>query len=189
MRRLIFFNSVSIDGYFCDKNGDMRWAHRPDTVNDTEWNAFVAGNAKGGGELLFGRVTFEMMAGYWPTPMAARDNAVVAERMNSLPKMVFSRKMKRADWTNTRLVKGDMVDAVRRMKNEDGIDMVVLGSGTLVAQLAQENLIDEYQIAVIPVVLGAGRTLFEGLTRAPKLSLVSSRTFRNGNVVLVYKPA
>jgi dihydrofolate reductase len=189
MRRLTVFNLVSIDGYFCDNAGDMSWAHRAQNIQDPEWSAFVAGNAKGGGELLFGRVTYDMMPAYWPTPMAAQANGVVAERMNNGRKIVFSRKMKEATWSNTTLVKGDMCREVRRMRNEDGVGMAVLGSGTLVAQLAQEDLVDEYQLAVIPVVLGAGRSLFEGVTNAPKLVLAASRAFKNGNVLLTYGPA
>jgi dihydrofolate reductase len=80
MRGLIVFNHVSLDGYFVDKKGDMRWAHK----QDPEWNEFVAANARGGGVLLFGRVTYEMMASYWPTPMAAQNSPAVAEHMNNL---------------------------------------------------------------------------------------------------------
>ena len=111
MRKLAAFIQVSLDGYFADVDGDIGWAHKdPD---DAEWNAFVADNAKGGGQLLFGRITYELMASYWPTPLAAANNPVVAERMNSLPKIVFSRTLDEASWHNTQLVKGDLVAEVR----------------------------------------------------------------------------
>jgi dihydrofolate reductase len=184
MSRVIVFNSVTVDGYFVDSRGDMSWAHQ----DDPEWTAFVAGNASGGGVLLFGRVTYELMAGFWPTPMASKAFPVVAERMNSAQKIVFSRTMDEAAWSNTRLVKSDLAAAVRRMKSEPGEDMVILGSGSIVAQLTDERLIDEYQIVVVPVVLGRGRTMFEGCGRDVRLKLANSRTFANGNVLLRYQP-
>ena len=185
MRSLIVFNHVSLDGYFVDKKGDMRWAHK----QDPEWNEFVAGNARGGGVLLFGRVTYEMMASYWPTPMAAQNSPAVAEHMNNLQKVVFSRTLDKASWNNTKLVKGDLATEVRKMKQESGQGLVIMGSGTIVSQLAQEGLIDEFQIVVCPIVIGSGRTLFEGVTEKLNLKLTKSRTFGNGNVYTCYEPA
>lgn len=185
MRKLLVFNSVTVDGYFTDKNGDMSWAHQQ---NDPEWDDFVAGNAKSGGELLFGRVTYEMMASFWPTPAAAQHFPVVAEQMNNLPKVVFSRTLDQATWQNTRLKKGNLAEEVRKLKTEAGDHMVIMGSGSIISQLALEKLIDEYQLVVNPVVLGAGRTIFDGLKERLKLKLTSSRTFGNGNVLLHYVP-
>ena len=111
MRKLSVFNHISLDGYFVDKNGQMSWAK---AHQDQEWNSFVADNAKGGGELMFGRITYQMMAGFWPTPMAKEMMPEVAERMNNLPKIVFSRNLNNAEWNNTRLIKGDLVDEVRK---------------------------------------------------------------------------
>jgi dihydrofolate reductase len=184
MRRLSAFESVSLDGFFTDAKGDMSWAHK----QDTEWNEFAGSNAKGGGALVFGRVTYEMMAGYWPTPAARQANAAVAEGMNAMPKVVFSRTLDKASWNNTTVVKGELANAVRKMKKEPGPDMVVLGSGTIVSQLAAAGLIDELQIVVVPVILGKGRTLFEGVDRKIGLERVKARTFGNGNVVLWYQP-
>ena len=184
MPKLAVFNQVTLDGYFADLNGDMSWAHK----HDEEWNALMAGNASGGGVLVFGRVTYEMMASYWPTPMAARNTPELAEHMNNLQKVVFSRTLDRAAWSNTRLVRGDMAAAVRRLKKEPGMDMVILGSGSIVSQLAQEGLIDEYLIVVNPVVLGRGKTMFEGVKERLNLTLTNSRTFQNGNVFLCYEP-
>jgi len=185
MRSLIVFNHVSLDGYFVDKKGDMRWAHK----QDPEWNEFVAGNARGGGVLLFGRVTYEMMASYWPTPMAAQNSPAVAEHMNNLQKVVFSRTLEKASWNNTKLVKGDLATEVRKMKQDSSEGLVIMGSGTIVSQLAQEGLIDEFQIVVCPIVIGSGRTLFEGVTEKLNLKLTKSRTFGNGNVYTCYEPA
>ena len=185
MRKLIVFNQVSLDGYFVDEHGDMSWAHRGNT--DAEWQAFVTGNANSGGLLLFGRITYELMASYWPTPMALQQNPQVAERMNNLPKVVFSKTMNKAAWNNTRLVKGDLVTEIRNMKEESGVDMVIMGSGSIVAQLAPAGLIDEYQLVLIPIVLGSGRTLFKGIKEPLPLQLINSRVFGNGNVVLRYE--
>jgi dihydrofolate reductase len=184
MRKLTVFNNVSLDGYFSDSHGDMRWAHR----QDAEWDAFVSQNASGGGALVFGRVTYDLMASYWPTTAALQGNPVVAEQMNSLSKIVFSRTLERASWSNTKLIKGDVVAATRQLKQEPGPDMVILGSGSIVAQLTDARLIDEYQIALCAVVLGAGRTMFEGVKQKLDLTLKKTRTFGNGNVVLWYEP-
>jgi dihydrofolate reductase len=186
MRKLIVFNHVSLDGYFTDANGDMSFAQNDNP--DAEWDSFVAGNASSGGTLVLGRVTYELMVSFWPTPLAAENMPVVAERMNNLPKVVFSRTLDKVSWNNTKLVKGDMTGEIRRMKKEAGEDMVIFGSGSIVLQLAEEGLIDEYQIVVDPVVLGKGRTMFEGIKEKLTLKLKSTRTFGNGNVLLCYEP-
>jgi dihydrofolate reductase len=185
MRKLIVFNMVSLDGFFVDSKGDMSWAHK----NDAEWNAFVSENASGSGVLVFGRITYDLMASYWPTPMAMQNSPAVAKGMNDMPKIVFSRKLDKVSWSNTKLIKGDLAAEVRKLKQESGPDMVILGSGSIVSQLAQQNLIDEYQLAVNPIVLGKGRTLFEGLKEKLNLKLTKSRTFGNGTVFVCYQPA
>jgi dihydrofolate reductase len=184
MRKLVVFNNVSLDGYFVDARGDMSWAHR----HDAEWGAFTSENASGGGELVFGRVTYDLMAGYWPTAAARESNPVVAEQMNNLPKVVFSRTLEKAEWKNTRLIGSDIASATRALKQEPGPGMVILGSGSIVSQLADARLIDEYQVVVCPVVLGGGRTMFEGVRERLDLTLKRTRAFGNGNVVLWYEP-
>jgi dihydrofolate reductase len=180
MGRLIVFASISLDGYFTDADGDMAWAHR----SDPEWDGFVAANARQDGTLLFGRVTYEQMASFWPTPAARQMAPEVARGMTQAAKVVFSRTLKDAPWSNTRVVGDGMLDAVQALKRDTPRDLVVLGSGSIVAQLAQEDLVDEYQTVLVPIVLGAGRTLFEGLDRRQPLQLSHSRVFANGNVVL-----
>lgn len=186
MPRLVVFNSISLDGYFVDVNGDMTWAHNNN--KDEEWDAFVAGNASGGGMLLFGRKTYELMVSYWPTPLALKNDPVVARGMNEASKVVFSRTLDKAMWNNTRLVKDNMVAEVRKMKQAPAPGMAILGSGSIIAQLALEHLIDEYQVVVIPVVLGEGRTMFEGVKERLSLKTIKTRTFANGNVLLCYEP-
>ena len=186
MRKLIVFNHIALDGYFVGANSDFSWAQ--EGIDDAEYSAFVAENASGGGQLLFGRVTYELMASYWPTPIADQHNPAVAKGMNSMSKVVFSRTLNQALWNNTRLVTGDMVSEIRRMKAEPGPGMAILGSGSIVAQLALEHLIDEYQMMVDPVALGKGRTLFDGIQQKLTLKLARTRTFKNGKVYLCYQP-
>jgi dihydrofolate reductase len=186
MRKLIVFNNVSIDGYFTEANGGMSFAHN--TRPDAEWQAYVASNASGNGELVFGRKTYEMMAAYWPTPAAAERMPEVAAGMNRSPKVVFSRTMEKAGWNNTRLLKGDLASEVRKLKSESGNGMCILGSGTIVAQLADAGLIDEFHSVTVPVVVGKGRTQFEGVTKRLEFDVASVRAFTNGNVLTVYKP-
>jgi dihydrofolate reductase len=186
MPRIIVFETVSLDGFFTDLNNDISWAH--DGGDDAEWREFVAGNASGGGVLLFGRVTYQMMESFWPTPMAAAQMPVVAKRMNEGQKVVFSRTLKTVSWQNTRVVSNDLLTEVRRMKKEPGPGIAILGSGSIVAQLAKERLIDEYQLVVAPVVLGAGRTLFEGIGDRRRMKRTETREFANGNVVSYYEP-
>lgn len=187
MQKLAVFNSVALDGYFTGKNGDMGWAYAGS--DDPEFREFTAGNASGEGTLLFGRKTYEMMASYWPTPAAARNAPQVADGMNRMPKIVFSRTLDRASWDNTRVLKGDLIEEVRRLKERSGEGLVILGSGSLVSQLAPEGLIDEYQMVLTPVVLGEGRTMFETVKKELPLKLTRTRAFRNGKVFLCYEPA
>lgn len=185
MRRLMVFNNITLDGYFTDKNNDMSWAHEN---ADEEWNKFTSENASGGGVLLFGRKTYDLMVSFWPTKMAYDMMPEVAEGMNNLPKVVFSRTMDKAEWNNTKLVKDNIVEEVKQMKNETGDNMVIMGSGSIVSQLTQARLIDEYQFVVHPIVLGSGRTLFEGVKERVSLKRTNSRAFGNGNVLLTYEP-
>jgi dihydrofolate reductase len=186
MGKLNVFNSVSLDGFFVDAKGDMGWAYNPN--QDEEWSAFVAGNAAGSGVLVFGRITYDMMAAYWPTPVAAQNAPGVAQGINAASKVVFSRKLDTAAWNNTRVVKGDPAAETRKMKKQHD-DMVILGSGSIVSQLASAGLVDEYQLVLVPVVLGSGRTMFDGVGRKISLKLIRSRAFRNGNVLLCYEPS
>jgi dihydrofolate reductase len=186
MRKLVVFNNITLDGYFASLNGDFSWAHSGN--DDAEFNEFIAGNASGGGQLLLGRITYELMASYWPTAVAIKNDPIVAEGMNSMPKVVFSRKLDKVSWSNTKLVKGDIASEIRRMKKEPGPGMAILGSGTIVSQLASEGLIDEYQVVVNPVVLGQGRTMFDGIKEKLTLKLTKMRSFSNGKVFLCYEP-
>lgn len=186
MRKIIVFNHISLDGYFVDRNGQMNWAHS--AADNQEWNAFVSENASGSAVFLFGRVTYDLMAGFWPTPMAHQNMPDVAESMNNSQKLVFSRTLDKVTWQNAKLVKGDLITEVRKLKQGSGENFLIFGSGTIVTQLAEAGLIDEYQLVVNPIALGAGRTMFDGLKINLRLKLSKSRAFSNGNVVLWYVP-
>ena len=187
MQRLVVFTSTSLDGYFTDANGQMTFAHN--VAPDAEFNAWTSGNASGGGSLLFGRKTYEMMAAWWPTPAAAQAMPAVAAGMNKSRKYVFSRTLKHVTWQNTTLLTGDLVAEVRRLKGENGPGLAILGSGSLVPPLLAAGLLDALQVVVIPKILGGGRTMFEGLRSHVALRLEDTRSFKNGNVVLTYRPA
>ena len=184
MRKLAVFNLMTLDGYIAGERGDISWHNV-----DEEFQELANAASNSGNTLLFGRITYELMAGFWPTPEAIRTDPIVAAGMNKSEKIVFSRTLQKADWNNTRLVKDDMLAEVRRLKQGAGKDLTLLGSGSIVAQFAEEGLIDEYQVLLNPVVIGKGKTMFEGLKRRLALKLVRTRMFGNGNVLLSYVPA
>jgi len=184
MRKVSVFNFVTLDGYFKGPEGDLSW-HR----HGAEENAFAAEGLKSGNTLLFGRVTYEMMASYWPTPIAMQHDPIVAEGMNKADKIVFSRTLKKAGWNNTRLVEDNIVEEIMKMKRMPGKDMTLLGSGSIVTLFAEQGLLDEYQIMVDPVVLGRGTPIFKGIKHKLDLKLIATRTFKSGVVLLSYQPA
>jgi dihydrofolate reductase len=183
MRKLVAFNFITLNGYFKGPNGDIGW-HR----HGAEENEYAAEMLKFGSTLLFGRVTYEMMASYWPTPVAVKNDPIVAVKMNNAKKIVFSRTLKKAEWSNTRLVKDDIEEKIKEMKKMPGKDMTLLGSGTIVTLFAEQGLIDEYQIMVDPVVIGGGTPLFKGMKQKLDLKLAATRTFKSGVVLLCYEP-
>jgi dihydrofolate reductase len=184
MRKLSVFNLVTLDGYFAGQDGDISWHNVDEEFQELANKASNSGNT-----LLFGRVTYELMAGYWPTPEAIKNDPIVARGMNDATKVVFSRTLNKVDWNNTRLVKNDMLSEIRKLKQESGKDLTVLGSGNIVSQLTQERLIDEYQILLNPVVIGKGKTMFEDVKDRFSLKLTKTRVFGNGNVLLTYELA
>ena len=186
MRKVIVFNSISLDGYFTGENGDLSWAHK--NSDDPQFAKWQAGNASGNSEFVFGRITYEMMVSYWPTPEAKKQFPEVAEAMNSRSKVVFSKTLDNTDWNNTRLVKTDPVKEIRKMKEQSGPDILIFGSGTIISQLAKENLVDLYILVVVPIVLGKGRSMFDGLKKPQDMELTDTKKFNNGKMVLTYEP-
>ena len=125
------------------------------------------------------------MANYWPT---ATEEAIIAEKMNNLPKIVFSRTLGKIEWKNAKSVKEIIPEEISKMKQLPGKDMVILGSGSIVSALMQFGLIDEYRIIVNPFILGNGKPLFRGLKNRLNFKLLRTETFSSGNVLLSYQP-
>lgn len=182
MGKLIAYNFTTLNGYFKGLDNDISW-HR----HGEEENGFAADNLEAKATLLFGRVTYEMMAGFWPTSMAIESMPEVARGMNESEKIVFSTTLESAGWENTTLIKGDLIEAVRKLKAVPGKVMTILGSGSIIAQLAEARLIDEYQFMIDPVAIGEGTSSFHGLTRKLDLKLINHRVFKSGVVLLSYE--
>src|SRR5688572_8798449 len=184
MAKLSVFNFVSLDGYYKDVNNKTDWH----THGGEEEGKFSEEGAQSGSILIFGRVTYDMMAGFWPSPMAHEMFPTVAEGMNKSEKIVFSKKMKKADWSNTKVVSGNIVDEMKKLKKTSGSDLTILGSGSIVTQFAEAGLIDTYIFMVDPIAIGSGTSIFKGLKRQLNLKLVSSRAFKSGAVLNTYEP-
>ncbi len=137
--------------------------------------------------ILLGRKTYQLFASYWPTPSAYEDNPILAPMLNDITKIVFSRTLDRAEWNNSRLIKENMAEEISKLKGQPGEDMVILGSGSIVSALTRLGLIDEYELMVSPVVLGRGRSQFEGLDGRLKMKLIKAETLSSGIVILGYK--
>jgi dihydrofolate reductase len=135
---------------------------------------------------LFGRKTYEKMAAYWPT---APDDDPYAKHLNSTPKYVASRTLQDVEWENSTLIKGDVVEEVAKLKEQPGKNIAVLGSGDLVQTLIEHDLVDEFFLAVFPIVVGSGKRLFREADEVRRLSLVDSNTTGTGGLILTYRPA
>ena len=184
------FVHLTLDGYFAGPRGEIDWFKviRP----DDEYGAYTHGQSQSGSTLVFGRTTYEMMKSYWPTPNVIAADPQMARVVNESPKIVFSKTMRAAEegpnWKNVTLLREIDPAVVRKREGPSGRAFTILGSGTIVRQFANLGLIDEYAVVVVPLLLGAGKPLFEGV-RESRLELVESRSFRNGLVVLRYRPA
>lgn len=183
MGKLIAFNFVTLNGFYKGPNEDISW-HR----HGAEENEYAGEGLKSDSILLFGRVTYQMMASYWPTEEAAKNDPGIARGMNDAEKIVFSRTLEKADWNNTRLVTNNMTDEVRKLKQNSDRNLTILGSGNIITQLADQGLIDEYQIMLDPVALGNGIPIFKGISHKLDLNLIQTKTFKSGVVLLCYQP-
>jgi dihydrofolate reductase len=185
MRKVIFFMFTTLDGFFEGREqGDLSWHHV-----DEEFVRFSLEQIRAVDMLLFGRVTYEMMASYWATPAALDEDPLTTERMNNLPKIVFSKTLSKVDWQNTRLVKADFAEEISRLKQAPGKDLIIFGSSDLAVTFIEKGLIDEFRIMINPVALGGGKSLFHGLQSRLELKLIEVRPFKSGNVLLSYIPA
>lgn len=181
MAKLIMWNMMTLDGLIEGPNREIDWhAH----VWGEELEAFSKEQGRAAGGLLFGRVTYELMAGHFPTA-----EGEIADFMNNLPKVVFSRSLESAGWSNTRLVRENAPEEVRKLKAETEKDLFVFGSADLSATLMRHGLFDEYRIGLNPIVLGGGTPLFKDLPERLRLTLTDTRTLSTSVVILHYRPA
>jgi dihydrofolate reductase len=174
---------TTLDGYFEGPKREIDWHHV-----DEEFNQFAIEQLNNVDTLLFGRVTYELMAMYWPTEQAIKDDPIVANKMNSLKKIVFSKTLSHADWQNTRLIKNNFVEEIAKLKRQPGKDMFIFGSSDLSVSFVPYNLIDEYRIMVNPVFLGSGKTFLKGIQNRIELKLMKTKLFKSGNVLIYYEP-
>jgi dihydrofolate reductase len=181
MRRLIMWNLVTLDGFF---EGPKSW--------DLDWHEYVWGDEleqlsieqlKSVGMLLFGRITYQGMADYW-----SKEKGEIAGFMNSLPKIVFSRTLDKAEWNNTRLVKDQAAEEVAKLKQQPGKDLYVFGSANLSSTLTQHGLFDEYRLALVPVLLGKGNPLFKSSPERIRLKLLEAKPLESGGTILGFQP-
>ncbi len=184
MSKVIVSNLVSLDGYFEGPGKELDWF-----VAEEEFMKFAREQLYEVDRILFGRVTYEMMAGYWPD---TKDNdPVITEKMNNLPKVVFSKTLTSVNWNNSTLAKGNASDEIARLKKSaagSNKDLIIFGSGKLVSSFANLGLIDEYRIILNPVILGKGNPMFKELEHQHKLKLLKTKTLGSGVVILYYEP-
>ncbi len=187
MKKISVFNHVTADGFFAGPNGEIDWFKV--IKKDNEWDAYTHRNARAGDTLVFGNITYEMMKNYWPTPDAIKSDPGMARVVNESPKVVFSSSLGNVEegphWKNIRLFHKINPDEIRKLKEKQ--DMTILGSGSIVQQFTTLGLIDEYVLVIVPVVLGAGKSLFRDV-KTMNLVLLESKTFKNGLVLVRYQP-
>ena len=186
MGKISVFNHVTIDGFFAGPNGEIDWfkAIKP----DEEWNKFTHRQAASESTLIFGRTTYDMMKSYWPTDTAIQNDPDLAYVMNKSPKIVFSKSLVKVEetpnWKNVTLLHEINPEELSNLKTKN--DMTILGSGSIVQQLTNLGLIDEYYLVMVPIILGKGKPLFNNVIES-QLNLVNVKTFKNGIVFLTYK--
>lgn len=185
MRKIIVFNRMSVDGFFASTEGDFNWFVQ-DPALDAATHELMSPDT-----VLFGRKTYEQFVAVWPgmvdNPHVPEEAQRTARELNAMNKIVFSTTLTTADWVNSRLISGDLEAEVKTLKNANGGDITIFGSGSIVHQIARAGLVDEYLIGLTPAILGAGSPLFEAVSG--KLELKDARTFPSGNVLLHYAPA
>lgn len=197
MRRILMFNRVTADGYFAGSDGNLDWVVPEPAIDRMGADALPHVDT-----VLFGRRTYELFAGFWPhvaddatakDPHDARplstEQRAMARGLNEMTKLVFSKTLNDVSWRNSRIVRDLDPAETQAMKQQPGKDMIIFGSGSIVSQLTQHSLIDEYQIVVSPVVLGRGRPLFAAVPKDVRLTLLEARGFPSGNVLLRYAPS
>lgn len=179
VRKLIAWNVMTLDGYF---EGDAPWQlDFHETVWGEEMERFSLDQNKDMDILLYGRRTYEGMAAYW-----AAETGAIADFMNAVNKRVVSGTLASVEWTNARLIEGDVVEAVRALKQQPGKNIYVFGSADLLDTLLASDLVDEYRICLAPVVRGSGTPLFKPGGESRTMALLEARPLKTGGIILRY---
>jgi len=181
MRPVVLQMGVTVDGFVAGPGGEGDWGLPPEHPDVRAWKV---ASLREVGTHIMGRVTYEQMAGHWPT--ASGD---YADFMNKLPKVVFSRTLPAADWAGSRIARGDLATEIAALKSErDGEIIMAHGGAAFVQALSKLGLIDEYRLVILPVALGNGLPLFKDLARPLRVDLAEAKTFPDGTVIHVYQP-
>jgi dihydrofolate reductase len=187
MRHLIFFMHTTLDGFVAGPNGEMNWIKVDEEIFD-----FVGTMTDKSDTALYGRVTYEMMEGYWPTagdkPNASKHDKEHAAWYNKVPKVVLSTTMK-AGKENTTIISDNISERVNEIKAREGKDIIIFGSPTASQSLMTEGLVDEFWLFVNPILLGEGKPLFRNIHETIQLKLVETKTFGCGVIALHYSKA
>ena len=185
MRKIVAYEMVTLDGFIGDENDGVGWA-----VQDPEVMKYSQSGATGKVEMfMFGRISYDSLAAFWPTPAGEKANKFYADSLNNTPKVVFSHSLKEPEWRNTTAL--DKLDAatINGLKQQGDGTILIFGSGTIVSQLLEMDAIDEYQLLVNPLVLGKGKRLFHDVASLKKLKLKDTKTFPSGIVLMDYVKA
>ncbi|MGP4078628.1 dihydrofolate reductase family protein [Pseudalkalibacillus sp. R45] len=189
MRKVKMINRVSIDGYFASLNemtGGMDWFVLDNDVDKTTHEMVKADT------LIVGKNTFELFEASWPPvlrdPNAPKEMKALAQELTDMRKIVFSETMKKSHWENTEFFSGDLTEVVIKLKQEEGTDILIMGSGTVVQQLTNACLIDEYVFIMTPVIASRGKPLFKEVDQN-ELTFLKAKSFVSGNVLLHYAAA
>ncbi|KQC00344.1 dihydrofolate reductase family protein [Pedobacter sp. Hv1] len=183
MRKLSIYNFLSLNGFYKNEQGDISWH-----THGQEEGEYSAEMLQEDHILLFGRITYQMMESYWPTSFALSNDPIVANGMNEAEKIVFSTTLSHANWNNTTIVKDNIIDEIKKLKNTPGKNLTLLGSGQVLTQFAAHGLIDEYQLMIDPIAIGKGTPIFNGLEQQLALKLTDTKVFKSGTVLLTYQP-
>ena len=187
MRKVILQEFLSIDGLASGPNGSVDFVPASNS-GDKGFGERQIAFMDSIDAILLGRVTYEMFAGYWPNATSG-DDKPFADKINATPKVVFSNTLKRAPWgtfNEARIVKGNASDEVAKLRQASGRGMVIWGSLSLARSLMSDGLIDQYELIVCPVVLGEGKRLFPEKNDSIDITLLNSKSFERGSVLLTY---
>ncbi|MFW9931009.1 MAG: dihydrofolate reductase family protein [Candidatus Thorarchaeota archaeon] len=183
-RKIVMWNLVTLDGYFDGPDGwQLDWHNY---VWGEQLEQFSLEQSRSIGVLLFGRLTYEGMAKYWSVQKVEKGD--IADFMNSIPKIVVSTTMSKAEWNNTQLIKTNVIEEITKLKNQEGKDIYIFGSANLSSTLMDHNLIDEYRLCIVPVILGEGKSLFKSTKEQVKMKLLETKQLKTGGVILFLEP-